>query len=171
MGAARGVDICPWRVSVGQKVEKMPIAGGTPAFDSYGALVVKKMLLPSEKTKYVAVERSFLVDVLRDRLEQIHVDEEWYLEQNPDVRDAIRDGVVQNARAHYASSGFFEHRMPYAIAVDEAWYLDTYEDIRRAVASAVFASGQAHFEARGYREGRLPRPGFRLDIGHHAALS
>jgi hypothetical protein len=135
------------------------------AIDTYAELVAKKLLLPSQKTKYVAVEADFLIDVLRSLVGQIRVDEQWYLGCNPDVCEAVAGGVVKDAREHYISRGFYEHRMPYGIVVDEAWYLGMYEDVRLAVLGTVFASGQAHFEALGYREGRLPFAGFQLETG------
>ena len=133
------------------------------AIDTYATLLAKKLLLPSEKTKYVAVELSFLIDALSSRVAEIHVDEGWYLACNPDVCCAVQDGLVKGAREHYVFNGFYEHRMPYKILVDEAWYLGAYEDVRVAVHDAVFPSGQAHFETLGYREGRLPFSGFRLE--------
>jgi hypothetical protein len=140
----------------------MSSAADVATIDPFATLVVKKLLLPSPKTKYVAVEMGFLVSVMRDRLEQLHVDEAWYLDGNPDVCEAVRDGVVRDAREHFVTRGFYEHRLPYEIIVDEAWYLARYEDVRAAVDAAVFPSAQVHFESVGYREGRLPFADFRL---------
>jgi hypothetical protein len=140
----------------------MPATTNDAVIDPFAILVGKKLLLPSDKTKYVAVQMGFLVDMLLPQVARIYVDEKWYLDCNPDVCNAIRDGAVKDGREHFATRGFYEHRRPYEITVDESWYLDQYEDVRSAVHAAVFVSGQAHFEALGYREGRLPFAGFRL---------
>jgi hypothetical protein len=124
--------------------------------DPFAVLVRKKLVLPSHKTNYVAVQMGFLVDIM------IQIDEQWYLECNPDVCEAVKEGAVKDGREHFIIRGFYEHRLPYEICVDEAWYLDRYEDVRSAVHASVFASGQVHFEKLGYREGRLPFDGFRL---------
>ena len=141
-----------------------PTPEGKPAvtIDPYATLINKKILLPSQKTNYIAVETHFLVQALKSQIETVMVDEDWYLTRHPDVQVAIKDGVVKNAREHYALHGFYEHRLPYEIVVDEGWYLSQYDDIKKAVVEGVFTSGQAHFEKLGYREGRLPSPGFRL---------
>jgi hypothetical protein len=108
-------------------------------------------------------EEAFFSNCLIPLLEKVKVDENWYLEAYPDVRDAIASGVVPNVRAHYARFGFYEHRMPYRILVDEAWYLAEYADVRAAIAKKHFETGQAHFEADGFREGRFPYPNFQIE--------
>jgi hypothetical protein len=130
--------------------------------DPFATLIRKKLLFPSVKTPYIAVRRSFLVELLRTRVAQIHVDETWYLSSNPDVCRAVKDGAVKDGREHFVTSGYYEHRLPYKICVDEAWYLEQYEDVRQAVLAAIFPSGQIHFETLGYREGRLPFADFSL---------
>ncbi len=47
--------------------------------DLFATLIRKKLLLPSNKTPYTVVKMSFLVELLRSRVGQIHVDESWYL--------------------------------------------------------------------------------------------
>lgn len=132
------------------------------SFQTYAALLNTLAVVPSQKTNYTAVERDHFVAFLEPHLARIALDEAWYLEQNPDVREAIARGVLRDARQHYCVSGYFEHRMPYAIAVDEAWYLAEYPDVRDAVESGMFASGAQHFQDAGYREGRLPHAHFQL---------
>jgi len=150
------------RASALRKGGIMPATKNLTNIDPFATLVTKKLLLPSHKTKYVAVHMGFLVDMMRHRVAQIYIDEIWYLERNPDVRDAVREGAVKDGREHFVTRGFYEHRLPYEIRVDEAWYLGAYEDVRAAVHAKLFASGQAHFESLGYREGRLPFAGFHL---------
>jgi len=136
----------------------------TTQSDTFAALVNRKLMLPSSKTNYVAVEMNFLSDMMQRYTLQIRVDEDWYLERYPDVVEGIAEGKVKSAADHYARFGFFEHRMPYPIHVDESFYLSQYEDVSTAVQKRTFASGQAHFEEVGYREGRIPYPNFRLAV-------
>ncbi len=140
----------------------MAAAADIPATESYAALIARKLLLPSDKTRFVAVDMGFLVDLMRSRVAQIRVDEKWYLGHYQDVSDAVRDGLVKDAREHFVTSGFYEHRLPYEVFVDESWYLEKYVDVGAAVRADIFPSGQAHFEKLGYREGRLPFAGFHL---------
>jgi len=132
------------------------------AFDTYATLMNKKLVVPSQKTSYIAVDRDHFASILAPHVERIHVDEDWYLEQAPDVRRAVERGEFRDAADHYVKVGYFEHRMPYLIEVDEAWYLQSYPDVGKAVQAGVFASGQAHFVELGYREGRFPYAGFKL---------
>jgi hypothetical protein len=130
---------------------------------TYADLLNRKIMLPSPKGDYIAVEWHFFLNCLIPHLEKIKIDEKWYLKTHPDVQKAIDAEIVPDARAHYVRFGFFEHRMPYRILVDESWYAAQYPDIREAISKRVFASGQAHFEIDGFREGRCPFSGFRLE--------
>jgi hypothetical protein len=96
------------------------------------------------------------------RLSGIKFDEAWYLSKYPDVKEAVRRGVVASGREHYVLSGYYEHRLPTAILVNEKWYLDAYPDVREAMRAGVYKSGQAHFDLAGFREGRLPYANFQL---------
>ena len=128
------------------------------------ALINRKLMLPSQKTNYMAVEMHYLSHAMRDQVGKIFVDEEWYAAKHPDVLLAIKEGKIETVSEHYILYGYYEHRMPYLIEVDDAWYLDEYEDIARAIKAGTFASGQAHFEIAGYREGRIPYAHFRLRL-------
>ena len=130
---------------------------------TYAGLLNQKILVPNSDTNYVRVERHFFIDCMLASLQNIRVDEQWYLRTYPDVQRAIRTGVVPDPKSHYCRFGFYEHRMPYRIVVDEQWYLGEYPDVRAAIASRQFSSGQAHFDMDGFREGRMPYPNFRLE--------
>lgn len=127
---------------------------------SFAALGNQKLVVPSSKKPFVAVDEHFLQQLMLPLLDLIKVEETWYLKQYPDVEAAIINGVVPDAKTHYTRFGYFEHRLPYAIQINESWYLEEYPDIRDAVAAKAFTSGQHHFETVGYREGRFPYPGF-----------
>jgi hypothetical protein len=129
-------------------------------FASYATLINLKLLIPSPRTQYVAVDRNHLVDFMKPTLRKIYVDEEWYLAAHPDVAEAIAGGIVQDAKDHYVSAGYYEHRMPYEIEVDGAWYLEQYSDVRAAVKSGEIETARHHFYAAGFKEGRLPSAGF-----------
>ena len=132
------------------------------ALPSFATLVNSKVLIPSTKTPYLAVEKHFLQKCLRPFVQEIRLDEAWYVRQNPDVAEGIRRRLVASAREHYVEHGFYENRMPYDIRVDEPWYLEQYPDVRAAVEREQYASAQAHFYAVGFGEGRLPYAGFTL---------
>ena len=130
---------------------------------TYATLINRKLVVPSSKKPFVAVDEHFMALLLMPRLERIEVDEEWYLNAYSDVVAAIERGVVPNAKAHYCKYGYFENRMPHRILVDEAWYLAEYPDVRSGVVdSKDFESGQDHFERLGYKEGRFPYRDFQL---------
>ncbi len=98
-----------------------------------------------------------MVQLIQVLLSAVDVDEAWYLQQNKDVAQGIREGKIKSARQHFLDHGYFEGRAPFQMAVDEAWYLAANPDVAEHVRLGAFASGQAHFDASGYREGRLPR--------------
>jgi hypothetical protein len=131
-------------------------------YSTYASLLNKKLVVPSQKTAYFAVDRSFFVQVFSTVIANIFVDEGWYLNFFPDVQEGITRKDFRDASDHFVKAGFYEHRMPYEIDVDEAWYLDNYRDIADAVRSGTFASGRDHFYIIGYREGRFPHAEFTL---------
>jgi hypothetical protein len=96
--------------------------------------------------------------LIRNLLQGIEVDEEWYLKQYPDVAAAIREKIINSAREHFLNDGYFEGRVPFFIKVDEAWYLEQYPGIAECIARGDLQSAQQHFNENGYREGRKPFP-------------
>ena len=131
-------------------------------FESYATLLSRKVMVPSAKPGYVAVEQQFWAETLAGRIEAIALDEEWYCRRYPDVAGAIKAGVLPGARQHYRDSGYFEHRLPYPITVDARWYLMQYDDVSTALSRKLYPSAQEHFEEVGFKEGRLPYAGFSL---------
>jgi hypothetical protein len=129
---------------------------------AYGRLLAHKVILPSASSAYFAVSQDFFFTYFMPVLSRIDVDDDWYFTKYPDVQEAVQNGVLRDARHHYARYGFYEHRLPYRIEVDEAWYLETYSDVKTAVEMEDWTSAQAHFEAFGFGEGRLPYPNFTL---------
>ncbi len=131
---------------------------------TFATLVNRKILVPSPRTNYIAVDRDHLVAIMRPILSQIYVDSDWYLKINPDIAAAIDAGKVASAEEHYAGWGYYEHRMPYEIAVDEGWYQENYPDIKEAIGKGLFDSGREHFYMAGFKEGRLPHANFALAL-------
>jgi hypothetical protein len=136
---------------------------------SFATLINQRVLMPSPRTQYVAVERDHLVHYLKPILQQIFLDADWYVRVNPDIAQAIAGGILANAADHYVTCGYYEHRMPYEIRVNEGWYLAQYPDVAEAVGRGLFASARDHYYASGYREGRLPHAHFALRIIEHAS--
>src|SRR5262249_7248050 len=120
------------------------------------------IVILSNSSDYVAVDQYFFNDCLRPLIDKIQLDEQWYLQKYPDVRQAIARKAVKDARDHFVRFGYFEHRLPYEIKVQEEWYVTQYPDIRKAIEEGEFKSGQQHFETVGFREGRIPHANFSL---------
>ena len=97
-----------------------------------------------------------LVQMLRQVIIGVEVDEHWYLECYPDIAEAIEQGLVHSARVHFANDGYFEGRMPFPIRVDERYYLSQNKGVAEYVRKGMLESGQQHFDENGYAEGRLP---------------
>jgi hypothetical protein len=130
--------------------------------DTFATLINTRVVLPSQKTSYVAVDMNYFARCHGHDVAHILFDEDWYISRYPDIADALAAGVIGSAHEHYTQSGYYEHRMPYEIVVDERWYLESYGDVKEAVDKGVFSSAQDHFDMLGFREGRLPFAHFRL---------
>ena len=128
----------------------------------YGSLLGRKVVVPSTRTGYIAVDQFLFFELMACRLADVPFDEEWYLKTYPDVGEAIAGGTISSAVKHYARFGYFEHRMPRNIVVDPVWYTEVHPDVREAIERKVYNSAQDHFEVAGFREGRLPYAGFDL---------
>jgi hypothetical protein len=129
---------------------------------TYATLINQKIVVPSARTHYVAVDKDHFVEYLRLTLDQVYVDSDWYVRCNPDIAFAITSRIFADAKQHYVTCGYYEHRIPYEISVDELWYLEHYEDVGEAVEKGLFSGAREHFYLVGYREGRLPHANFTL---------
>ena len=132
------------------------------SFATYAALRNQGLLSHEASDTHFRVERHFFIALMAKRIENLKFDEAWYLAKYPDVRDAVKRGIVRSAREHYVLYGYYEHRMPTAILVNDRWYLEQYPDVAEAMRRGVYKSAQAHFDAAGFREGRMPYPNFKL---------
>jgi hypothetical protein len=97
-----------------------------------------------------------LLEIARLFLRGVAVDEAWYLEEYPDVAEAMQRGEFKSAKHHFVENGYFEGRRPHKFEIDEEWYLVTYPDVADGIEAGHIASAQEHFISNGYAEGRLP---------------
>jgi hypothetical protein len=104
----------------------------------------------------VNVSYENFVAILRQMIQGIEVDEEWYVRTYEDIGNAVKGGSVGSARQHFVHDGYFEGRLPFPIKVDERWYLAQHPDVAESIRLGSVESAQEHFERDGYREGRLP---------------
>ena len=82
--------------------------------------------------------------------------EDWYLDNNPDLSAAIPSKDFPTGFAHFSAVGYMEGRLPAEPAVDAAWYMANYPDVAAAIIKGTFESPAHHFSTAGYKEGRLP---------------
>jgi Ca2+-binding RTX toxin-like protein len=82
-------------------------------------------------------------------------DEEFYLNANPDVAEALASGKIRSAFRHFERFGQFEGRDP-SLLFDTAYYLAENPDVAAAVASGEQESAFKHFRKFGQFEGRTP---------------
>jgi hypothetical protein len=104
----------------------------------------------------VNVSYENFITILRQMIQGIQVDEDWYVRAYEDIGDAVKGGVVGSAKQHFVHDGWFEGRLPFPIKVDETWYLAQHPDVAESIRQGLVESAQDHFERDGYREGRLP---------------
>jgi hypothetical protein len=108
-------------------------------------------------SKEIPVPREIMVRLIDLYISCWDFDEEWYLANNADVREAISRGLFPSGWAHFRSVGYLEGRFGFEPVVDSEWYLDMYPDVAKAILAGKVASARDHYLADGYKEGRLPR--------------
>ena len=84
-------------------------------------------------------------------------DEQFYLDNNHDVAQAVLDGVFSSGKEHYDAFGAFEGRNPNRF-FDSSFYLDNNPDVAEAGINPF-----DHFESFGQIEGRQPSPSYTFD--------
>lgn len=88
---------------------------------------------------------------------QAEFDEKEYLRVNPDVEQALKQGLIGSAKEHYLEHGYFEGRFGASGAFDESWYRSRYSDVSAAIEKKAFKSAEEHFRKAGAGELRAPR--------------
>lgn len=86
-------------------------------------------------------------------------DENTYLQQNPDVANAVSLGGFASGFDHFLKHGQFEGRQPSGF-YSESYYLQQNPDVASAVSLGGFATGLDHFLSHGQFEKRDPIAGF-----------
>jgi hypothetical protein len=89
-------------------------------------------------------------------------DEDFYIKQHNDIREALKSRAIPSAADHYFNTGYFEGRMPKRFMVDERFYLKQNPDVADAIKKGVVRTAQEHFEYSGFQEGRIPYEGFSM---------
>jgi len=85
-----------------------------------------------------------------------YFDERWYVETNPDVDNAIKNGKITDGLEHFVSAGYYEGRSPGLCYVDREWYEQHYRDVALATRKGRVIDSAEHFHHTGYNEGRAP---------------
>ncbi|QDZ40572.1 hypothetical protein FRE64_11770 [Euhalothece natronophila Z-M001] len=82
--------------------------------------------------------------------------ESLYLEQNPDVANAVEDGLFDSALDHFQEFGLGENRIPTDVLqnFDPTSYLSENSDVADAVEDEIFQSALDHYLSVGFQEGR-----------------
>lgn len=122
--------------------------------------------IPGESAAIMSIDARGLRWLITTMLENIDVDESWYLENNPDVAAAIMAGEVVSCREHFIRAGYFEGRLPGPPPCDEAWYLSQNTDVAAAVRNGDIPNGKTHFVDTGWREGRAGIPEHQTIANH-----
>ncbi|WP_457797994.1 hypothetical protein [Methylocystis sp. S23] len=117
-----------------------------------------------ESDEIVTIPASSLRFLLQLAVAVGEFDKENYLETNPDLAEAVKDGKVDDVRFHYIRHGFFEGRKGATPKVDEDWYKKNYPDVAKAVEDGSLRSATMHFIGVGEVEGRAPREEYLSDI-------
>lgn len=125
-----------------------------------GRLLLDALFLTRERLKAktgskAAVPLPVLREIIAAAVAGLPFDEDFYLSQNPDIRDAVAEGKVIDLRAHFIYEGYLEGRFGYKPDLDEEFYKETYPDVAKAVEDGEVASALDHYLRSGAFEGRF----------------
>ncbi len=124
-----------------------------PPFD----LIRRSLEIASVKGELrVSASYEDFLGIIRLFLEGVEVDQEFYRRQYQDIAEAEREGRIGSIQRHFVEDGYFEGRLPFAVAVDEDWYRRNNPDVDESIRQGRIGSAQEHFLSNGYREGRMP---------------
>jgi hypothetical protein len=82
-------------------------------------------------------------------------DENFYRLANPDVEEAIKQGIFTSGLEHFQKFGLQEGRIGISPFYNENTYLENNRDVAEALQAGVFKNGLEHFIKFGFEEGRL----------------
>jgi hypothetical protein len=112
------------------------------------------------KGEKVTIDKDLFFQILRAAVyESPYFDEKYYLTKNPDLKGTPFE---ENARLHYAQTGYFQHKSPGPMQIDEDFYVKSNVDIKRALLTGKVKKLQQHYDANGFKEGRNPVANFTI---------
>ncbi|GAC86671.1 glycosyl transferase [Gluconobacter thailandicus F149-1 = NBRC 100600] len=97
-------------------------------------------------------------------------DEEWYLRQNPDVRDGISYGVFSCGFLHYCESGF-RSRSPHWLFSETDYFTRNTDLSLPVLISQGFCNGYDHYLTDGEQEQRQAHAFFKTSVFRMASLT
>ncbi len=97
-------------------------------------------------------------------------DEEWYLRQNPDVREGIRLGIFDSGFLHYCESGF-RSRSPHWLFSEENYFSCNPDLSPHVLKSQGFCNGYDHYLAIGDQEHRKSHAFFDPEVFRAASMT
>ncbi|MBS1102097.1 glycosyltransferase [Gluconobacter sp. Dm-62] len=97
-------------------------------------------------------------------------DEEWYLRQNPDVREGISLGIFNSGFLHYCESGF-RSRSPHWLFSEENYFSCNPDLSPHVLTSQGFCNGYDHYLAIGDQEHRKSHMFFDPEIFRSSSMA
>jgi len=82
-------------------------------------------------------------------------DEDFYMSQYADIREAAAAGELADLKSHFVNQGYFENRFGSKPNLDEEFYRQNYPDVDKAISDGSIGSGLEHYMRSGALEGRL----------------
>jgi hypothetical protein len=117
---------------------------------------IRELGLEGDLPDQFKVTREQLIALISTLLRGVEIDEQWYLAEYPDIKQAIERGKIASARDHFIKHGYREGRHAVRVKVDESFYLRTHPDVAEGIEVGEIRSAQEHFDDHGRDEGRLP---------------
>jgi hypothetical protein len=74
-----------------------------------------------------------IIEIVRQMIFAVPLDERWYLEQYPAVASAISCGAARSAVHHFTAHGYFEGRRPFAEETARRKYPVQFSEIKRSL--------------------------------------
>lgn len=108
------------------------------------------------KETNITVNANALKEIIKELVKTFEFDEKYYVQNYPDIKQALQDKLLNSAKEHYIRAGYFEGRTLEKESFDEDWYLDHYKDVSKAIKNGVFTSAYDHYEQTGRKERRSP---------------
>lgn len=133
-------------------------------FPEYGEIVKKLRIVDASlKTGTVTVPAQLFRQMIMAILDNMEIDQERYLKENPDVARALSNGDLKSAKEHFLTNGYFEGRTGWT-RINQDWYRDNYADVKIALRTGELKSAGEHYIQAGRQEGRAANKGHQLAL-------